>query len=184
MFAYCCNSPSSLKDSTGELAATATATAVIGANPVGALIALGAVITISVVNYWGDHSATTKPFSKTLNKNNEKNSNRVGVESQAGGTAAPMPPKGPKKDKFNKARNDGATPQSPKKVSDAYIQQNHIDAHGFKEHAGHVSRSQLSKFDIYQDTANKGKLWVVRKDGTDWTETAFWFIDLAEGWVK
>ena len=49
-------------------------------------------------------------------------------------------------------------PGSPRKVSDQYIKQNNIDAHGFKNKAGNIPKNQISRYDIYQDTAQNGKL--------------------------
>ena len=75
-------------------------------------------------------------------------------------------------------------PNSPKEVGKRYIDTNSIDAHAFKQKAGKVPRNQLSKFDIYQDTANNHRLWVGSKDGRDWRETVYVFSDLLDKWVK
>ena len=75
-------------------------------------------------------------------------------------------------------------PRSPQRVDKRYIDSNDIDAHAFKNQAGKVPRNQLSLFDIYKDTANKGKLWVGRKNGTDWRETIYYFSELVEVWSK
>lgn len=73
-------------------------------------------------------------------------------------------------------------PQSPSKVDDNYLSHNNIDAHAFKNKAGGISKSQVSKYDIYQDTANKGKLWVGDKSGKIWKGTAYYFEDLSNQW--
>lgn len=80
--------------------------------------------------------------------------------------------------------NKCTKPTSPSKVSDSYIQQNDVDAHKFKQQAGNVPRSQTSRFDIYRDTADKGRLWVGRKDGSEWRVTDYYFNDLNETWRK
>ena len=70
------------------------------------------------------------------------------------------------------------------KVSDNYINSNNIDAHAFKNQAGKIPKSQISKYDIYKDTANKGKLWVGDKAGKVWRETTYFFKDLMNLWRK
>ena len=75
-------------------------------------------------------------------------------------------------------------PKSPSKVSDNYINSNNIDAHAFKNQAGKIPKSQISKYDIYKDTANKGKLWVGDKAGKVWRETTYFFKDLMNLWRK
>lgn len=75
-------------------------------------------------------------------------------------------------------------PKSPSKVSDNYINSNNIDAHVFKNKAGKIPKSQISKYDIYKDTANKGKLWVGDKAGKVWRETTYFFEDLITLWRK
>ena len=74
-------------------------------------------------------------------------------------------------------------PKSPKKVSDQYISQKNIDAHAFKNKAGGIPKSQISRYDIYQDTANKGQLWVGSKNRKIWRETIYYFEEL-EKWIK
>ena len=61
---------------------------------------------------------------------------------------------------------------------------NNIDAHAFKQQAGGVPRNQVSRYDIYQDTANNHQLWVGTKDGRIWRKTIYFFKDLIERWVK
>ena len=80
--------------------------------------------------------------------------------------------------------NKSNKPISPEKVSDAYIKQNNIDAHGFKNQAGGVPRSMLSKYDIYKDKANNCMLWVGTKQFTYWRITNYYFKDLAMVWMK
>ena len=80
--------------------------------------------------------------------------------------------------------NECGKPKAPKEIGKRYIDNNNIDAHAFKQKAGKIPRGQLSKYDIYQDTANNHRLWVGRKDGRDWRETIFVFSDLLEKWVK
>ena len=75
-------------------------------------------------------------------------------------------------------------PTAPKEVGKRYIDTNNIDAHAFKQQAGGVPRSQLSRYDIYQDTANNHQLWVGTKDGRVWRETIYFFKDLTEKWLK
>ena len=75
-------------------------------------------------------------------------------------------------------------PKSPSKMSDNYVDRNNIDAHAFKNKAAKIPKSQISKYDIYKDTANKGKLWVGDKAGKVWKETNYYFEDLAKLWRK
>lgn len=78
----------------------------------------------------------------------------------------------------------GSKPTAPKEVGKRYIETNNIDAHAFKQKAGNVPRSRLSRYDIYQDTANNHGLWVGSKDGRDWRKTEYVFSDIKEMWVK
>ena len=80
--------------------------------------------------------------------------------------------------------NACSKPTAPKEVGKRYIDTNNIDAHAFKQQAGGVPRSQLSRYDIYQDTANNHQLWVGTKDGRVWRETIYFFKDLTEKWLK
>ena len=75
-------------------------------------------------------------------------------------------------------------PRSPSKVSDNYVNRNGIDAHAFKNKAANIPKNQISKYDIYKDTANKGKLWVGDKAGKIWKETIYFFEDLGKQWRK
>ncbi|MBQ8387629.1 MAG: hypothetical protein IJX46_01725 [Clostridia bacterium] len=75
-------------------------------------------------------------------------------------------------------------PKSPSKVSDSYINSNNIDAHAFKNEAAKIPKNQISRYDIYKDTANKGKLWVGDKAGKIWKETIYFFKDLTNLWRK
>ena len=75
-------------------------------------------------------------------------------------------------------------PTAPKEIGKRYIDSNDIDAHAFKQQAGGVPRSQISRYDIYQDTADNHTLWVGKKDGRDWRKTIYVFSDLIEKWVK
>ena len=77
-----------------------------------------------------------------------------------------------------------ASPISPERIDKKYIDRNNIDAHAFKNQAGKVPRNQLSRYDIYKDTSNKGKLWVGLKNGTGWRETIYFFSELVESWGK
>ena len=75
-------------------------------------------------------------------------------------------------------------PKSPSKVSNNYIDSNNIDAHAFKNKAAKIPKNLISKYDIYKDTANKGKLWVGDKAGKIWKETKYFFEDLTTSWRK
>ena len=75
-------------------------------------------------------------------------------------------------------------PTAPKEVGKRYIDTNNIDAHAFKRQAAKVPSNRISRYDIYQDTANNHRLWVGSKDGRDWRETMYFFSDLIEKWVK
>ena len=75
-------------------------------------------------------------------------------------------------------------PKSPSRVGDNYINSNDIDAHAFKNKAGKIPKIQVSKYDIYKDTANKGKLWVFDKSGKVWIETTYFFENLTTLWRK
>ena len=75
-------------------------------------------------------------------------------------------------------------PKSPAKVNKKYIESNDIDAHAFKREAGKISSNQISKYDIYKDTADKGKLWIGDKAGKVWRETKYYFEDLVNMWRK
>ena len=75
-------------------------------------------------------------------------------------------------------------PKSPSKVTERYIDSNNIDAHAFKNKAGKIPKKYISKYDIYKDTANKGKLWVGDKSGKIWKETPYYFEDLTKLWRK
>ena len=75
-------------------------------------------------------------------------------------------------------------PKSPAKVSDNYIDSNGIDAHAFKNKAGGIPRTKVSRYDIYKDTANKSKLWIGDKAGKIWIETKYFFEDLITNWRK
>ena len=80
--------------------------------------------------------------------------------------------------------NSCVKPIAPKEVGKRYIDTNSIDAHAFKQKAGQIPRSQISRYDIYQDTADNHRLWVGKKDGRDWRQTNYVFSDLNEKWVK
>ena len=43
---------------------------------------------------------------------------------------------------------------------------------------------QNIKYDIYKDTADKGKLWIGDKAGKVWRETKYYFEDLVNMWRK
>ena len=73
------------------------------------------------------------------------------------------------------------SPQSPKKVDDAYIKRNGVDAHRFKRDAG--VKTNQSRWDIFQDTKDRGRLWLGNKAQTDWRRTNYFFGDLKK-WRK
>ena len=50
--------------------------------------------------------------------------------------------------------------------------------------ASKIKPDMISKYDIYRDTAHKGKLWVGSKDGKVWKSTEYFFENLAERWSK
>ncbi len=80
--------------------------------------------------------------------------------------------------------HNSCRPKSPAKIKDNYIDQNDIDAHAFKHKAGGIPNNKISRYDIYRDKANKGKLWIGSKDGKTWIETDYYFEDLEEKWKK
>lgn len=59
-----------------------------------------------------------------------------------------------------------------------------IDACAFKNKAGNIPKNKISRYDIYQDTARNGKLWVGSKDGKIWKETVYYFRELSSIWKK
>ena len=80
--------------------------------------------------------------------------------------------------------HNSCRPKSPAKIKDNYIDQNDIDAHAFKHKAGGIPNNKISRYDIYRDKANKGKLWIGSKDGKTWIEADYYFEDLEEKWKK
>ena len=72
-------------------------------------------------------------------------------------------------------------PISPKKVTDNYIKSNKIDAHAFK--AANGGKPKVASWDIYQDTASKGQLWLGDKTQKIWKATKYLFEDLTL-WTK
>ena len=79
---------------------------------------------------------------------------------------------------------DCGKPKSPRKVDDGYIKSNSIDAHAFKNKAGKIPKNQISRYDIYKDTASKNRLWIGDKSQSTWKPTDYYFDDLKRIWRK
>ena len=57
--------------------------------------------------------------------------------------------------------NDCTKPRSPRKVGEDLIKRNDFDAHSFKRQNG--ARGPVAHWDIFQDTADKGRIWLMEK---------------------
>ncbi len=69
-------------------------------------------------------------------------------------------------------------PTSPKQVKESELTE--FDVHQFKE--DFVGKANISKFNIYKDTANQGVLWLGNKK--TWVETGYYFTDLKIMYTK
>ncbi len=80
--------------------------------------------------------------------------------------------------------NKCGTPKKPKRVSDKSLKGK---AHAFKEQTlkdptlGNIDR-KISHYDIYQDAADGGRLWLNKKDDTSiWIDTFEYLMDILKG---
>lgn len=72
--------------------------------------------------------------------------------------------------------NDCTKPRSPRKVGEDLIKRNDFDAHSFKRQNG--ARGPVAHWDIFQDTADKGRIWLGDKAQKVWIITKHHFSDL------
>ena len=72
--------------------------------------------------------------------------------------------------------NDCTKPRSPRKVGEDLIKRNDFDAHSFKHQNG--ARGPVAHWDIFQDTADKGRIWLGDKAQKVWIITKHHFSDL------
>ena len=59
-----------------------------------------------------------------------------------------------------------------------------VKMHTLKHKAGKIPKNQISRYDIYKDTASKNRLWIGDKSQSTWKPTDYYFDDLKKIWRK